>query len=93
VVINSQPHNKDERIASTILPPADDQTARRIYLAKQGKREGPFTLEHINAQITTGRYRDDDFWAWHDGLPEWIPLYKISGIGKPADAKTEPVSR
>jgi hypothetical protein len=54
--------------------------------AKEGARQGPFTLEHINTEIAAGRYKDDHFWAWHDGLPEWIPLYKVAGVVKLAKA-------
>ena len=89
VTTTAQSQKEDKRTPPPTAPASDDQTATRIYLARQGEREGPFTLEHIKAQIMTGRYKDDDFWAWHDGLPEWIPLYKIPGVGKPANGKSE----
>ena len=83
-----QKPQEEKRIAPASVQPIGDPSVTRIHLARQGKREGPFTLEHIQAQIAAGRYKDDDFWAWHEGLPEWIPLYKIPGVAQPSSAKS-----
>ena len=54
-----------------------------IYLAKpNGQKEGPFTLDQINLALAARKYRSGDYWAWHKGLPEWVPLYDIEGIIK-----------
>lgn len=37
-------------------------------------------MEQINEHLAAGRYRGSDYWAWYEGLPEWVPLYSISGI-------------
>ena len=77
---------------------------QKIYLAKPGgQREGPYTLEQINHDLATKKYRDEDFWAWHEGLPSWMPLYSLPGVSakaataavpeaerQPAVPKTEP---
>src|SRR5260221_1156484 len=52
-----------------------------IYLIKSGgQREGPFGLAEINRQLVARRYKDTDYWAWYDGLAEWVPLYNVPGI-------------
>ena len=58
----------------------------QIYLARPGgPRQGPYTVEQINADLAARKYRDDDFWAWHYGLPKWVPLYSVGGISGAAD--------
>lgn len=52
-----------------------------IYLAKPGaQKEGPYTLEQINRDLAAKKISETDFWAWHDGLPAWAPLYSIPGV-------------
>ena len=63
----------------------------QIHLSKPGgQREGPYTLEQIIQDLAANRYRDTDYWAWHEGLPEWVPLYLLPGI--PADADSAPAA-
>jgi len=47
--------------------------------------QGPYTLEQINANLAARNYRDDAFWAWHEGLPAWVPLYSVGGVSGAAD--------
>src|ERR1700720_615615 len=50
----------------------------QIHLAKPGgQKEGPFTVERINQGIAAGTIQDADYWAWHDGLAEWLPLHRV----------------
>jgi len=69
---------------------------QKIYLAKPGgQREGPYTLEQINHDLATKKYRDEDFWAWHEGLPSWMPLYALPGVSAKAarlEAASPPVA-
>jgi hypothetical protein len=52
-----------------------------IHLSKPGgEREGPYSLEQINEHLAAGKYRGSDYWAWYEGLPEWVPLYSVSGV-------------
>jgi hypothetical protein len=63
----------------------------QIHLSKPGgQREGPYTLEQIIQDLAANKYRDTDYWAWHEGLPEWVPLYLLPGI--PADADSAPAA-
>ena len=53
----------------------------QIHLSKPGGRqEGPYTLEQINRDLAAKKYRDTDYWAWHEGLTEWVPLYALPGV-------------
>lgn len=72
---------------------------QRIYLAKPGsQKEGPYTLEQINQDLATQKYSDEDFWAWHEGLPSWLPLYSLPGVSAKAarvavpEAEPQPVA-
>ena len=60
----------------------------QIHLSKPGgHREGPYTLEQINHDLAARKYLDTDYWAWHEGLTEWVPLYALPGVvanGTPA---------
>jgi GYF domain 2 len=52
-----------------------------IHLARPGgQREGPFSLEEINANIAARKFRDSDYWAWYEGLHSWVPLHQVPGI-------------
>jgi hypothetical protein len=52
-----------------------------IHLAKPGGgKEGPFSLSEINLALAARKYRSGDYWAWHKGMEEWVPLYDIKGI-------------
>ncbi len=64
----------------------------QLYLAKPGgKKQGPYTLEQVQRDLANGRYRDSDFWAWHEGLPQWMPLYEVPGVyPKPVFAAPAP---
>jgi len=55
----------------------------QIYLSKPGgQRQGPYTLAQIKRDLAANKYRDTDYWAWHEGLPEWVPLYNLPGISE-----------
>jgi hypothetical protein len=54
-----------------------------VFLAKpEGEREGPFSLDEVNQALAAGKYCCADYWAWHKGLDEWVPLYDVKGIRK-----------
>ena len=53
----------------------------QIHLSKPaGQREGPFTLDQIKRDLAAHQYRDTDYWAWQEGMAEWVPLYAFPGI-------------
>ena len=56
----------------------------QVYLSKPaGQREGPFTVDQVNHDLATKKYKDTDYWAWYDGLAEWVPLHAVPGICAP----------
>ena len=58
----------------------------QIYLAKPGgQKEGPFSLDQINRDLAAKKYSGNDYWAWYEGLPNWMPLHSLPGVtGKAA---------
>jgi len=67
---------------------------QKIYLAKPGaQKEGPFTLQQINHDLATRKITDTDFWAWHEGLPSWMPLYSVPGVLAKAWVVAAPAAR
>jgi hypothetical protein len=79
----------DSRLIEALISPPGD--IMQIYLSKPGgQREGPYKLEQIVQDLAANKYRDTDYWAWHEGLPEWVPLYLLPGIS--ADAESAPAS-
>jgi hypothetical protein len=57
----------------------------QIYLAQPGgQKQGPYTLDQVRQDLANGKYRDSDFWAYHEGLPNWIPLHSLPGVHQPA---------
>jgi len=67
---------------------------QKIYLARPGaQKEGPYTLEQINHDLATKKISDTDFWAWHEGLPAWTPLYSVPGVSAKAWVVEVPEAR
>ena len=59
----------------------------KVFLSKPGgQNEGPYTLEQITQALAANKYRDTDYWAWHEGLTEWVPLYALPGVAADDDA-------
>jgi hypothetical protein len=53
----------------------------KVYLAKPGgEKQGPFTVEQINQGLAAGKFLENEYWAWHEGLAEWKPLHDIAGV-------------
>jgi GYF domain 2 len=46
---------------------------REIFIHRDGKDEGPYTLEQLQAHLVVGTLSDKDV-AWYEGLTDWIPL-------------------
>lgn len=66
---------------------------RQIHLSRPGGQpEGPFTLDQINRDLAAKKYRDTDYWAWHESLPEWVPLYSLPGVSATATATPPPAA-
>lgn len=55
----------------------------QIYIAKSGHQTGPFAEEQVNSMLTAGMVELADL-AWHEGLPDWIPLHQVLNISPAA---------
>jgi outer membrane protein assembly factor BamB len=50
-----------------------------IHIQRDGQQMGPYTLEQINECLVQGALLATDS-AWHEGLPQWVPLNEIAGV-------------
>lgn len=50
----------------------------QIFLARDNKQAGPYTLEQLNTMLTNGQVKLSDL-AWHEGMENWLPLGNITG--------------
>lgn len=67
---------------------------QNIYIAKPGgQKQGPYTLEQINRDLASKKISDTDFWAWHEGLPSWMPLHSVPGVSVKAGAAALPEAK
>jgi hypothetical protein len=48
----------------------------QIYLHRDGQQLGPFTIEQVRGELVSGTIHGEDL-AWHDGIPNWIPLSQM----------------
>ena len=55
----------------------------QIHIARDGQRMGPFPLEEVNRQLAAGSLRLSDL-AWYEGIPNWVTLSQVPGVGAPA---------
>ena len=54
-----------------------------IYILRDGKETGPFSEETTKTLLQQGSISEADF-AWHSGLPKWIPLASVLNPVPPA---------
>ncbi len=54
-----------------------------INIHRDGQDFGPYTLEQVNQYLRDGSIVPSDM-AWHDGLPDWVPLPQVKGVLVPA---------
>lgn len=51
----------------------------QIYLGRGVRREGPFSLEEVQARLAEGLTRPGDL-AWFEGAPNWMPVRQVPGL-------------
>ena len=51
----------------------------QVTLNRDGQQMGPYTVEQINEYLALGTLLPTDY-AWHEGLPDWVPVTEISGV-------------
>ena len=50
-----------------------------IHIQRDGQQMGPYTLEQISEYLSQDSLLITDY-AWHAGLPQWVPLNEIAGV-------------
>ena len=60
-----------------------------IHIQRDGQQMGPYTLEQINEYLVQGALLATDS-AWHEGLPQWVPLNEIAGVVSDQAATSTP---
>ncbi len=51
----------------------------QIYIARNGQRLGPYSVEEVNRQLASGAISSNDQ-AWYEGAAAWAPLTSIPGV-------------
>ncbi len=71
-----------------------------IFVSKDGRQQGPYTMEQLQSSLATGTFSGADL-CWHQSLAEWQPISSvISAVPPPMGAsgavaqraKTDPLS-
>lgn len=60
----------------------------QIHINRDGQDFGPYTLEQVNQYLQEGSIVATDM-AWHEGMPDWMPLPKVQGVEIPEGALAE----
>ena len=63
----------------------------KIWIAQNGERSGPFSVDDVRQWLTEGRY-DAQALAWRKGMAEWAPLFSLFPE-RPAAATPPPPPR
>jgi len=63
-----------------------------LYITKNGQQLGPYSIAEAQNLVAAGTLQPTD-WAWHDGIPTWIPLQQIPGFASAAAPPGAPVPR
>ena len=51
-----------------------------IYIGRNGKQRGPFSLGQVKRFLAQGKVRPTDL-AWYQGLEDWVPAGEVVQIG------------
>jgi hypothetical protein len=65
-------------------------SAQAYYIYQNGEQSGPFSFDQLKAAFQASQIGDQSYF-WHDGLPDWKPLFEIKAelTGNPEDANGE----
>ena len=55
----------------------------KIHVAVNGQQHGPYELHELNAMLASGSLPAVSSLAWHEGLPDWVPLAAVPGVVLP----------
>ena len=66
-----------KRAGGMVVPPTPpNNLPDAIYLTRDGQQVGPYSKDQIRIGLKEGKISTDDL-AWHDGIPNWVPLNVI----------------
>ena len=51
----------------------------KILIHRGGQQFGPYSLDEVRSYLAAGQLQPADS-AWHEGLPDWVPLDQIAGV-------------
>jgi len=61
----------------------------QIQIDRNGERYGPYSIEEVNSYLANGTLLPSDN-AWHDGMPDWVPVGQIQGVILPSGETSPP---
>ena len=61
----------------------------QIQIDRNGERYGPYSIEEVNSYLANGTLLPSDN-AWHDGMPDWVPIGHIQGVILPGGGASSP---
>ena len=61
----------------------------KILIHREGQQFGPYSIAEVQSYLAAGQLQPTDS-AWHEGLPDWIPLDQIAGAVGTASAPPPP---
>ena len=61
----------------------------RLYVYKEGRQLGPFSLEEARTQVLAGMLTAGD-WAWTEGATQWMALRSVPGFSTLPSSPAEP---
>lgn len=63
-----------------------------IYIGRNGKQRGPFSLGQVKRFLAQGKVKPTDN-AWHEGLEDWVPVEEIAGHSASVPKGTQAIHR
>lgn len=63
-----------------------------ILVGKNGTQMGPFSADQVRSMLQSGMLAGTDL-AWHEGRPDWIPLWQLFGMAQPLSHGTADMSQ
>jgi hypothetical protein len=79
------------RLRLTIFARLPHTCRMQIYIARDGRQLGPFSLAEINHQLAAGTLSLSDN-AWYEGAAGWAPLSTIPGVSGGASSTSANIS-
>ncbi|BCU77573.1 DUF4339 domain-containing protein [Luteolibacter sp. LG18] len=79
---SAQPPPFPVAVAPSVSPPPQANQPPSLFIGKDGKQAGPFTTDQVGSMLQGGLLLPSDL-VWHEGRPDWIPLWQFFGMASP----------